>query len=319
MVSAEETGRIISAYAYKGGNEGKADGSVEMVKGRFDSKYYKNPLKIQGNVDQKWKRDKIRMVKEGRVVSKYFSERKREKIRMVEEGRVVSKYFSEPPESLADEEQKKIRERRTHPKDKVQGIVRVRIVSPYFPVPKAQPNERIKIQGMRNLNHLTAKEKLSEAYLKQSAGNQWVPPRSPHKLFQEDHAFDPWRVLVICIFLNRTSGTQVGRILQSFFKLCPNANAAKMVEEEEIRKFFDTLGFHHRANTIKRLSEEYLKDDWTHVTQLPGVGKYAADAYAIFCTGKWHDVVPVDGKLVKYWNFLHEEWSASQKTSNKDL
>ncbi|CAM8916900.1 unnamed protein product [Rhodiola kirilowii] len=43
---------------------------------------------------------------------------------------------------------------------------------------------------------------------------------------------------------------------------------------------------------IQPTSTEYLEDTWTHVTQLHGVGKYAADAYAIFCIEKWEQVIP---------------------------
>lgn len=32
--------------------------------------------------------------------------------------------------------------------------------------------------------------------------------------------------------------------------------------------------------------------------------RYAADAYAIFCTGKWERVRPTDHMLNKYWDFL---------------
>jgi len=56
---------------------------------------------------------------------------------------------------------------------------------------------------------LSAKEKLSEAYRRKAPDNTWVPPRSPHNLLQEDHAHDPWRVLVICMLLNMTTGPQV--------------------------------------------------------------------------------------------------------------
>lgn len=35
------------------------------------------------------------------------------------------------------------------------------------------------------------------------------------------------------------------------------------------------------------------------------VARYAADAYAIFCTGKWDRVKPADHMLNYYWKFLH--------------
>ncbi|KAK8956375.1 hypothetical protein KSP40_PGU000092 [Platanthera guangdongensis] len=52
------------------------------------------------------------------------------------------------------------------------------------------------------------------------------------------------------------------------------------------------------------MSRQYLEDWWTHVTELHGVGKYAADAYAIFCVGKPEDIVPYDHMLVKYWEYV---------------
>ncbi|KAK1372220.1 methyl-CpG-binding domain protein 4-like protein [Heracleum sosnowskyi] len=153
---------------------------------------------------------------------------------------------------------------------------------------------------------LSAAQQLDEAYRRTCPENTWKPPVSPFKLLQEDHTHDPWRVLAICKLLNVTSGAkQVKPVLPHFFKLCPNAKDATEVATEEIEKVIKSLGLQHqRARDIQRFSEEYLKEDWTHVTKLHGVGKYAADAYAIFCTGKWDRVVPDDHMLTKYWEFL---------------
>ncbi|KAL6013702.1 Methyl-CpG-binding domain protein 4-like protein [Asimina triloba] len=97
----------------------------------------------------------------------------------------------------------------------------------------------------------------------------------------------------------------VKKVLTDFFSLLPNAKAATEVADEDIREVIKSLGLQNkRAAMIRRFSEEYLEDFWTHVTQLHGVGKYAADAYAIFCSGKWDRVQPVDHMLEKYWNFL---------------
>ncbi|VFQ91546.1 unnamed protein product [Cuscuta campestris] len=58
---------------------------------------------------------------------------------------------------------------------------------------------------------LSAAQKRSEAYLRRMPDNKWKPPTSLSKLLQEDYVHDPWRVLVICILLNRTTGKQVNR------------------------------------------------------------------------------------------------------------
>ncbi|XP_028077077.1 uncharacterized protein LOC114279090 isoform X1 [Camellia sinensis] len=152
---------------------------------------------------------------------------------------------------------------------------------------------------------LSAAEKRDEAYKRRTPDNTWKPPRSPFSLLQEDHAHDPWRVLVICMLLNRTTGVQAGQVISELFSLCPNAKTALEVATEEIEKVIQTLGLQRkRAVMLHRFSQEYLGECWTHVTQLHGVGKYAADAYAIFCTGKWDRVRPTDRMLNKYWSFL---------------
>ena len=58
-----------------------------------------------------------------------------------------------------------------------------------------------------------ASEKWDEAYKRKTPDNTWKPPRSEIVLIQEDHLHDPWRVLVICMLLNRTAGGQVYSII----------------------------------------------------------------------------------------------------------
>ncbi|OWM64663.1 methyl-CpG-binding domain protein 4-like protein [Punica granatum] len=177
------------------------------------------------------------------------------------------------------------------------------------PQPEAETEaakaKKKKVKSSNGSTILSAKEKKKEAYRRRDADNTWKPPRSVHRLLQEDHAHDPWRVLVICMLLNCTTGKQTGQILEKLFSEFPNAQAAADAPEERIEEIIRTLGLQKkRSCMIKRMSQEYLDHGWTHVTQLHGVGKYAADAYAIFCTGKWDQVSPVDHKLKDYWDYL---------------
>ena len=43
---------------------------------------------------------------------------------------------------------------------------------------------------------------------------------------------------------------------------------------------------------------------------LSGCCRYASDAHAIFCEGRWREVSPQDHMLVKYWKWLHETGGA---------
>ncbi|KAK6280229.1 hypothetical protein POUND7_020496 [Theobroma cacao] len=153
---------------------------------------------------------------------------------------------------------------------------------------------------------LSASQKRDEAYQRKTPNNTWIPPRSNAPLLQEDHTHDPWRVLLICMLLNKTSGNQARNVLSDLFTLCPDAKTATEVATGEIEKAIKPLGLQRkRAEMIQRMSQEYLWKEWTHATELHGVGKYAADAYAIFCTGKGDRVTPSDHMLNYYWNFLY--------------
>ncbi|XP_058744304.1 methyl-CpG-binding domain protein 4-like protein [Vicia villosa] len=169
------------------------------------------------------------------------------------------------------------------------------------PVP---PKMKSKSRGKKTQPFLKA-ERYKEAYKRKSPENNWLPPRSHWNLIQEDHFHDPWRVLVICMLLNRTTGAQTKKVLDEFFKLCPDAESCMRVSRDEIQEVIKSLGLQgKRSAMLQRLSCEYLSESWTHVTELHSVGKYAADAYAIFCTGKWDEVEPNDHMLNKYWKFL---------------
>ncbi|XP_024993544.1 uncharacterized protein LOC112527259 isoform X1 [Cynara cardunculus var. scolymus] len=163
-----------------------------------------------------------------------------------------------------------------------------------------EENEKTKKKSKKKdpSENLTAAQKRDEAYKKKTPDNTWKPPRSYHNLIQEDHFHDTWRVVTICVLLNQTQGVQVKRVISDFFSLCPDAKTATEVPAEIMQKVIQPLGLQRkRTKIIQTLSEQYIDDEWTHVTQLHGVGKYAADAYAIFCTGHWKRVRPKDHML----------------------
>ncbi|XP_078159263.1 uncharacterized protein LOC144554788 [Carex rostrata] len=201
--------------------------------------------------------------------------------------------------------------RKPHDGDTSSGACAVNVnkVRKSHNLPKAAVALNVNVKTVtvkKKTTQLTVAEKRSEAYRRVPPDFNFKPPRSCHHLIQEDHTFDHWRVLVICMLLNMTTGKQVKKVVQDFFVLCPDAETTTKVDTQQIQNVISTLELHNkRAHMIKRLSEEYLRPDWTHVTSLHGIGKYAADAYAIFCTGKGADVRPQDHKLVAYWNSIY--------------
>ena len=67
---------------------------------------------------------------------------------------------------------------------------------------------------------------------------------------------------------------QTRKVLSDLFTLCPDAKTATEVATGEIEKAIETLGLQRkRAEMIQRMSQEYLWKEWTHVTELHGIGK----------------------------------------------
>jgi hypothetical protein len=135
-------------------------------------------------------------------------------------------------------------------------------------------------------------------------GTGWEPPPSPYGLIQETLFRDPWKVLVACLLLNKTTGDAVRRVIWELFQLIPTPEAALAAPLDAIVRIIRPLGLTKRAGYIQRLSQQYLQSDWRNVRELTGCGKYASDAYALFCSGAWRDVAPEDKELRKYHAFF---------------
>ncbi|KAK3145381.1 hypothetical protein QOZ80_4AG0328470 [Eleusine coracana subsp. coracana] len=164
---------------------------------------------------------------------------------------------------------------------------------------------------------LHTQEKLSDKYRRLPLDQLVPPPRSPHKLLQEKYASDPWKVIVICMLLNLTQGKQVRKKVKGFFKRYPDPHTAYCADTEKMAKYLTPLGLQRvKTERIQRFSKDYVGNEWTHITQLCGVGKYAADAYAIFCAGRAAEVVPEDHKLVDYWKYVCSELPLIQVSEN---
>ncbi|KAG7666769.1 putative Methyl-CpG-binding domain protein 4-like protein [Nannochloris sp. 'desiccata'] len=134
----------------------------------------------------------------------------------------------------------------------------------------------------------------------------WVPPVSPYGLLEEEVYENPWKLLIACLLLNKTSGSQVRNVIWDLFKLIPTPEAATTIEDtSEIEKIIQPLGlFRKRAVAIKKMSVEYLNKQWRDPKELFSLGQYASDAYFIFCRGMWRDICPEDKDLKRYRDWL---------------
>ena len=137
----------------------------------------------------------------------------------------------------------------------------------------------------------------------------WSPPKSPYNLIQEHLWEDPWKVFVACIFCNLTKRTQSEPYMWEFFSKYPSALAVSQADPEVIQKMIQPLGLSQRRSvTLIKLSKDYLQKDWKDTPEvLFGIGKYASDAYRIFCLGQWESVLPKDSALINYHTWLQRQ------------
>ena len=134
----------------------------------------------------------------------------------------------------------------------------------------------------------------------------WAPPKSPYNLIQEQLWEDPWKIFVVCIFCNLTKRVQAEPYFWECVSRWPKPADMASANPAEIEEIIRPLGlYRRRSKALVQMSKDYLQKDWKDNPEvLYGVGKYASDAYLIFCKGEWENISPRDGALVNYHNFL---------------
>lgn len=131
---------------------------------------------------------------------------------------------------------------------------------------------------------------------------------SPYSLLQEELRDDPWKMLVACILLNRTSHKQVRPVIWSLFDAYPDAAAMAGADPSAIAHMLKPLGLQNRrARTLMRFSVDYCRMGTIDIESLHGVGKYASDSYVMFVLGDVEACEPTDKKLAMYSEWWHAD------------
>jgi A/G-specific adenine glycosylase len=107
------------------------------------------------------------------------------------------------------------------------------------------------------------------------------------------HTNDPWAVLVSEIMLQQT---QVSRVIERWTEWMarwPSPADLAAEDRTEVIRAWNGLGYNRRAVNLHRAAQVIAEQGWPEVfTDLPGVGRYTADAVARFALK--HPVLPVD-------------------------
>ncbi|BES97173.1 unnamed protein product [Nesidiocoris tenuis] len=163
-------------------------------------------------------------------------------------------------------------------------------------------NRRRSTKSLRSVDHKAA---VSKYFSEEKPKENWVPPRSPYSLIQEDLYTEPWQLLIATIFLTKTRGKKAIPQLLKFIQRWPKPESLLDADKSEILEFFKPLGLYEvRSNIILRFTREYLFSEWTYPIELHGIGKYGNDSYRIFCVNEWRQTNPDDIPLTMYRNWL---------------
>jgi methyl-CpG-binding domain protein 4 len=104
--------------------------------------------------------------------------------------------------------------------------------------------------------------------------------------------------------LNCTSRKQVEKVINHFFQKWPDPESLLTSPVQEISDVITPLGFKdRRSKLLLKMSEGYIKNNWSHASELPGIGEYASRAWEIFIKNNLGNRPPNDGALVVYWNW----------------
>jgi A/G-specific adenine glycosylase len=107
------------------------------------------------------------------------------------------------------------------------------------------------------------------------------------------HTKDPYSILVSEIMLQQTQVERVVPRWKRWLERWPTVDALAAAATADVLREWQGLGYNRRALALQRAAQHVATHGWPDdLTELPGVGRYTADAVACFAFG--HDVLPVD-------------------------
>jgi A/G-specific adenine glycosylase len=104
---------------------------------------------------------------------------------------------------------------------------------------------------------------------------------------------DPYAILVSEVMLQQTQVARVVPRYLAWLERWPTAEALAAASPAEVIVEWQGLGYNRRALNLHRAAQRVAAEGWPRdLTELPGVGRYTADAVARFAFRR--PVVPVD-------------------------
>jgi A/G-specific adenine glycosylase len=104
---------------------------------------------------------------------------------------------------------------------------------------------------------------------------------------------DPYAILVSEVMAQQTQVERVVPRWQRWLARWPTVEALAATPAGDVIREWQGLGYNRRALSLHRAAQQVVADGWPEdLTELPGVGRYTADAVSSFAFGR--PVLPVD-------------------------
>jgi A/G-specific adenine glycosylase len=129
---------------------------------------------------------------------------------------------------------------------------------------------------------------------------------------------DPYSILVSEVMLQQTQVERVIPRYLAWLERWPTVQALAAEPAAEVIREWQGLGYNRRAVSLHRAARQIAAGGWPDdLTELPGVGRYTADAVACFAFGS--DVLPVDTNVSRLRERTGEGFDAACAQALMDL
>jgi A/G-specific adenine glycosylase len=129
---------------------------------------------------------------------------------------------------------------------------------------------------------------------------------------------DPYAILVSEVMLQQTQVDRVVPRYLAWLERWPTVDALAAAPAADVIREWQGLGYYRRALNLHRAAGQIAAGGWPDdLTELPGVGRYTADAVARFALGC--DVLPVDTNVARVRERTGEAFDARCSQALMDL
>jgi A/G-specific adenine glycosylase len=129
---------------------------------------------------------------------------------------------------------------------------------------------------------------------------------------------DPYAVLVSEVMAQQTQVDRVVPRWVAWLERWPTVGALAAASPGDVIRAWQGLGYNRRALNLHRAAQHVAAHGWPDdLTELPGVGRYTADAVACFAHG--HDVLPVDVNVRRVSERTGHTFTAASAQALMDL